>query len=108
MSIPQFIPIESDGMSVITGIVLSFGAIGATAVLKWVTNKFQEQDEKIKDVDIRVDHHDQCVDDLRVELADGRVQFAEVKGTMDKIQSVVDRIEFQMTEVRQMLLKRGN
>lgn len=99
MNLPEFIPIEYEGMSVITGIILSFAAVGVIAILKWVTDKFQEQDAKIKDVDVRVDHHDTCVDEIRKEMSDGRVQSAEIKGTIQETKTVVERIDGSITEI---------
>ena len=73
-------------------IIISFATVGLGVFMRLIVDKFQEQDK-------RMDEHDDCVKELRGELADGRVRFAEVQGTMEKIQMVVDRIDVQMSEL---------
>lgn len=86
MSLYDIIPVENEGMSVITLIVFAFGGIGIITVMKWINIRFKEQDMKLKE-------HDDCVDELRAGLSDGRVQFARLEGTIKNTENIVYRIE---------------
>lgn len=94
MSLYEFVPVESHGMSVITLLVLviftTFAGVGITVTLKWIVEKFHEQNEMIKDVDERVDR---CVGEIKDEMSDGKVQFAEIKGTIGQTKIMIDNID---------------
>lgn len=92
MSIYEFVPIENEGMSVISATVFFFSGVIAILILNWTINKFKEQDNRIA-------KHDNCVDELRNDLADGRVQFEKVKGSIEQTQIVVDRIDQSLSDI---------
>ena len=104
----SIVPIEYEGMSIITALVLFFMGVGFMAVLKWIRERLAVQDEKLEE-------HDKFVDDIRSEFADNRVQCAEMKGSIKQTQMVVDRIDRSLeniaktnTKVIESYLKRDN
>lgn len=93
MSIYSIIPIEYSGMSIITVIVLFFAAVGGGIVLKWISERFEKQDEKIAE-------HDKFVEDVKNDLADNRVQFAEMNGVIQQTRMIVDRIDKSVSDIK--------
>lgn len=92
MTWTDIVPLENEGMSVITAIFFLFAGAGIAVLVKYLTSRLDDQD-------IRINNHDSCVDELRGELAAGRVQFAEVKGTISQTQIVVDRIDSSLSDI---------
>ena len=108
MSVYNIVPIEYEGMSIITVLVLFFMGVGFMAVLNWIRERFAVQDE-------RLEEHDRFVNDIRGEFADNRVQCAEMKGTIKQTQTIVNRIDRSLeritetnTKVIESYLKRDN
>ena len=92
MSIYNILPIENSGMSVITAMVFFFSSIGLMAVLQWLKERFRLQDEKIEE-------HDKFVDEIKKEFSDNRVQYTELKGSIQRTQMVVDRIDSSLSDI---------
>lgn len=93
MSIYSIIPIEYSGMSIITVIVFFFSAVGFGAVLKWICERFDKQDERISE-------HDKFVEDVKDDLADNRVQFAEMNGVIQQTRVIVDGIDKSVSDIK--------
>ena len=99
MSIYEILPIENNGMSVIT-VILFFGAgVFFMAILKWIIMQFDLNNIRFKEHDIKFKEHDECVQEMRNELANGRVQFAELKGSIQNTENIVSRIEKSVSEL---------
>ena len=92
MSIFNIVPVEYEGMSVITMIVFFFVGVGTMAILKWTRERFETQDD-------RLEEHDKFVRDIRGAFADNRVQCAEMKGSIEKTQTIVDRIDHSLSDI---------
>jgi len=99
LTIYDIIPLESHGMSIFTAMVFVFSGIVASALIKLFKDKFREQDE-------RIDSHDDCVDEIREKMSDGRVQFAEIKGTIKETRVVVERIDKSVVKIIDSLIKK--
>jgi len=85
MTIYNFIPIENEGMSVITLLVLAFAGMGSLAILRWLIQ--------------RLDDHDTSFKAVAIELSNGRVQFAELKGSIRETKMIVDRIDASLSDI---------
>ena len=105
MTIFGILPIEEEGISVLSLFIFAFAGIGAAVVLKWVTERFEKQDERFKAQDEKFTHHDQCVEEIRKELSDGRVQFAKMDGTLSQIRMIVDRIDASSSDIAKTNMK---
>jgi septal ring factor EnvC (AmiA/AmiB activator) len=92
MSIFEVIPIEEEGISVITCIIFFFAGVSSIAVLKWIISRLDKHDE-------RLDCHEKVFDEVRHDFADGRVQFTEIKGSVKQTQTIVDRIDKSLSDI---------
>ena len=99
MSIYDIIPVENNGMSVISLMTFFFVGVIFTLVFRWIVSRFAEQNERFKEHDERFKEHDDCVEELRNGLSDGRVQFAELKGLIKNTENIVSRIERAVSDM---------
>ena len=77
--LPDFIPIENDGMSVITAIVLFFLITGGV----YLAREFAKS----------LNRHDKSITNLKVDIA-------EMKGDVKETRSIMTRIESGITEMQ--------
>ena len=92
MGFIDIIPIEYDGMSIFTLIILVLATIGSYGLLKWIVLRLDGHDEKFN-------AFDKIVKEVREDFADGRVQFSELKGSIRETQIVVERIDRSLGEI---------
>ena len=86
MLLPDFMPIENDGMSVITAIVLFFLIVGGLYFIKEFSKSGREQDKNLNE-------HRGLINELKVDIA-------EMKGDVKETRSVMKRIETGISEMQ--------
>ena len=96
MLFPDFMPIENDGMSVITGIVLFFLIIGGT----YFTNSFSKCNSR---QDKTIENHTESINEIKVNLATMKGDVHETKTVMDRMESgIVDMLKANQSEISEM------
>ena len=92
MGLIDIIPIVQHGMSIITLIILSLSFVGTIAILKWLTKRLDNHDYKLE-------MHEKLFQEVREEFAGSKVQFEQLKGSIEKTQMVVDRIDCSLSDI---------
>ncbi len=108
MGLYEFIPIENEGMSVVSALVLFFSGIGSWVIMKWIIEKFNYHDKVLT-------AHEKMFDEVTRELNNSKIQFTEMKGDIKQTRMIVDRIDKSLsdiaktnTKVIESFLRKGN
>ena len=89
---PDFIPIEMEGMSVITALCLFFIVIGEIVLFKWVFHMCHE--------------HDITIEKVKADLTEMKVDVAETNVSVKGIEKSLVDITKSSRHVADMLMKR--
>lgn len=92
MSLYEFIPVEKEGMSVITALIFFFASLGALALINWVKDRLNTHDEILE-------KHDKTFEQVKDELIKNRIQYTKMEGTIEKTQIIVDRIDKSLSDI---------
>jgi len=90
--VPDFLPIEMQGMSVITAICLCFLVVGEMILFKWMYDMYTK--------------HDTAIEDIKMDLNDMKVDVAETKVMVKSIGKSLDNISNTNRQVIDILLKK--
>ena len=94
--LPDFMPIENDGMSVITAIVLFFLIIGAVYFVKEFSKIGRAQDN-------RLNEHSGLINEIKIDIADMRGDVKETRSGMNRMESnVTEMLKANQVEISDM------
>lgn len=96
MLLPDFMPIENNGMSVITAIILFFLIAGA---LHFVTDFRKSGREQDKSLHI----HNESINEIKINIATMQGDVRETKTVMDRMESgITDMLKANQSEISEM------
>ena len=94
--LPDFVPIENAGMSVITAIVLFFLITGGIYFVKEFSKNGRERDK-------RLNNHSDIITEIKIDIADMKGDVKETRSVMDRFESsITDMLKANQSEISEM------